>query len=170
MPFTSLNSTEIAAGKPVTNELMSKIKDNFDNHESRITDIENGQAVDYPPIILRVNGSYSDLSTGEKVGVLKTTINFGMEVTGIRIIVDKAGTSGTLSVDVLKLSGGSFVSLLTSQPTVASSSGNDASSTNAILDTTKTVLSAGDILKLDITSVQADGYSFMVRIDYEKVG
>jgi len=37
MSFTAITSTEIEAGKPVKESLFTKVKDNFDDHESRIT-------------------------------------------------------------------------------------------------------------------------------------
>lgn len=40
MAFTSLASSAVEAGKAVTQSLMSLIKDNFDDHESRIVSLE----------------------------------------------------------------------------------------------------------------------------------
>ena len=37
MSFTTITSTEVEAGKPVKESLFTKVKDNFDDHESRIT-------------------------------------------------------------------------------------------------------------------------------------
>lgn len=163
MPFTSITTTEIASGKPVAATTQTKIKDNFDNHESRIVTIESAGSA-FPPIIFRVNGGYC-----VKSALIKTTANFSFNITGIRILVDTAGSAGTIEVDVQKKTGaGVFESVLTTLPTVLFSAGNDALSTNAILNPTKVGVVAGDILRLDITSAQTDGLGFLVRIDYNR--
>jgi len=42
MAYDSINSTNVAAGKPVTTGLMNKVRTNFDDHESRINSVETG--------------------------------------------------------------------------------------------------------------------------------
>jgi hypothetical protein len=167
MAFTTLTSEEIASGKPVANTLTQKIKDNFDNHEERIVDLESGTNTVYPPLIFRCNGYYGGYTTLD--AFLKTTINFNITITGIRLLIDTAGSAGTTEVDVkYKRGGGSYTSVLSTKPSVGYASGNDALSTNAVLDSGEVDLQAGDILALYLTSVQTDGKSFLVRIDYNK--
>lgn len=167
MSYISLTTNEIATGMPVASNSQTKIKNNFDNHETRIQTLEVGGNIDYPPIIMRVNGPYDTL--GASTGILKTTTNFAITITGVRIYVDKAGASGTLTCDIkVSHSGGSYTSILTTLPSVAYSSGNDAVSTNAVLDVTKVNLSSGDIIRLDTTTIQTGAIGFMVRIDYLK--
>lgn len=40
MAFTALTSGQIASGEPVTTDLWTKTKDNFDDHQTRIGDLE----------------------------------------------------------------------------------------------------------------------------------
>lgn len=167
MSFVAITSTEIATGKPVASSTQSQIKNNFDNHETRITSLESGSATAYPPIILRVNGLYDSLSAN--TGILKTTANFALTITGVRVIVDQAGSSGTLTCDIKKShSGGSYTSVLSTLPSVGYASGNDATSTNGVVNSSTASVAAGDILRLDTTGVQTGGRNFMVRIDYTK--
>jgi hypothetical protein len=169
MSFTAINSTEIESGKPVSANTQTKIQENFDNHEDRITDLETGTSTVYPPIILRVNGPYADLSTAHRTGIIKTTTNFALQITGARLLIDTAGSTGTTQIDILKKSGGgAFASIFTTKPSVVYTAGNDALSSNTVLDATKVDLLAGDILRLDLTSVQAAAEGFLVRIDYER--
>lgn len=168
MSFVAIGSAETESGKPVTSTILGKVKENFDDHESRIQAIEGGAGVTYPPLIFRVNGPYSH--SGAVDGVVKTTTNFPIEITGIRILIDTAGTSGTTEIDVkVKSGGGSFTSVLTTKPSLSYTSGNDALSSNGVVNPTYSTLSAGDILRLDLTSVQTDGRGFVVRIDYTGV-
>ncbi len=161
MSFTAITDGEIATGEPVAATTQTKIQEDLNDHESRIQTLEI-QVGTFPPIVLRVNGYYQ-LATE----ILKTTTNSSITITGVHLLIDKAGSAGTTEIDVKVKSGvGSFTSIFTTKPSVAFSSGDDAISTNAILDATKINLIAGDILALDITSIQTDGWSFLVRIDY----
>lgn len=182
MAYKPINSSEVLSGEPVSSPLMSKVKDNFADHEERITGIETGTVVNYPPIIMRVNGPYADLGSANWTGVLKTTSNFALRITGVRLIIDRAGTTGATSINLLKSSGGgTYTSVLTTQPVVPAAAGNDAVSsglngtTAAVVNPTQETLSAGDYLRLDITSSQSGTtinnapLNFLVRIDFEKV-
>lgn len=171
MAYTTITENEIATGEPVSSITQSKIKENFDNLDSRVSTLEGGGQTVYPPMILRVNGSYGE--SGDlaipATGILKTTMNFNLTVTGVRLIIDQAGTSGATEVDLeFKRGAGSWTSIFTTKPNVGYAFGNDALSTNAILDASKVNLQAGDLLRLNITSVQARAIGCMVRIDYIK--
>lgn len=168
MAFSSITSGEIASGQPNKNTLWNKVKDNFDNHESRIADLEIGTNIQYPPIIMRIDGDPSAMA-GE-TNVLKTTCNFNLRITGIRILVDQAGASGTYEIDIQKKSGVSaYTSVLTTRPSIAYSAGSDTLSTNAVLHSTHKDCLSGDLLRLDINTVQSGGKNFLVRIDYERI-
>lgn len=167
MSFSTITTAEIATGKPNANSTWTKAKDNFDNHESRIVSLEGGSATTYPPIILRVNGYYG--SIGAQTGLLKTVTNFALTITGVRIYIDTAGSSGSTTCDIkVSYAGGAYTSIFTTLPTVAFGAGNDGVSTNAVLDAARVDLAAGDIIRLDTTATQTGGKDFMVRIDYVK--
>lgn len=167
MSFNAITTTEVGAGKPTTTTTFTKIKDNFDNHEQRIGALETGGTTTYPPIILRVNGYYA--IPGALTNVLKTVCNFDLTITGVRLYIDTAGTAGTTEID-LKVShlGGAYNSIFTTKPSVLYSVGSDGVSVNGVLDPTKVDLISGDLIRLDTTNVQTNGFGFMVRIDYIK--
>lgn len=168
MAFTSLTTQEISTGEPVTNSTMTKVKDNFDNLNTRTTSLEGGSNTIYPPILMRVNGNAAKLSL-PYTGFLKTTMNFNITITGVRIITDIAGSSGSTEIDLkFKRGANPYTSIFTSLPTVSHSVGNDAASVNGVLNPTYVDLQTGDILRLDITGVQTAGKNFIVRIDYVK--
>jgi hypothetical protein len=165
MSFTAISSGEIASGEPVAYTTQTKIKDNFDDHETRLLAIEAG-SFSYAPIILRMNGVYDVVDS-----ILKTTINFDLTITGARLLIDEAGTSGTTEIDIQVKSGvGAYASIFSTQPTSVYTDGDDFLSTDGVLDPTKVELVAGDIIRLDITSAQVAGSGFLVRIDYERTG
>lgn len=171
MTYVAITTQEIAVGESVSNSTLTKVKENFDNLDSRMTTLEGGGSTTYPPIILSVYGAYGEAGdlTIPVSGIIKTTINFPLTVTGVRILIDRAGTSGTTEIDLkFKRGIGSYTSLFSTKPSVGYVSGNDALSTNAILDPDYVDLQTGDILRLDISSVQAGAITFLVRIDYVK--
>lgn len=167
MAYVAVTTAEITTGEPTASTLLSKVKDNFSDHEVRLQDLEGGVTSSPPAIILRVNG-YAMTST-TFTGIVKTAINFNLKITGVRLYIDQAGSSGTTQVDVLyKRAAGSFTSILTTKPSVAYTAGNDAVSTNAVINTSQDDLEAGDIIRLDIDSLQVGGINFFVRLDYER--
>ena len=171
MAYIALKSTEVAAGKPTTSSLLTKVKDNLIDHETRITSVETGATTVYPPIIMSVSGPYADFTTPQRTAVLKTTTNFALLITGARLIIDSPGSSGSTQVDILKKTGsGAWFSIFTTKPSVLSSSGADALSTDGVLDATRVNIAAGDLIRLDLTSVQGGvPNGFFVRLDYNKV-
>jgi hypothetical protein len=169
MSYTAITTGEIASGEPVKADTQTKIKDNFEDHESRIQTIETGAGTTYPPMTFRINGPYGLYSSGSPfTDITRTTTNFNITITGVRVLIDTAGSSGTTEVDVLfKRGAGSWTSILTTKPSAGYASGNNYASTNGVVNATYADLLAGDLIRLDITSVQAGAASgFTVRIDY----
>lgn len=167
MSYSAITTTEIATGKPVANTTLTKVKDNFIDHETRILDLENGGAVAYPPKEMSVRGYYGD--PGIRTNWGKWFPNFDITITGVRLIIDTAGTSGSTEIDLkVNFGGGAYTSIFTTKPSVAFGAGNDAVSSNQVLDATKVDVDAGEIVRLDTTAVQTNGHTFYVRIDYVK--
>lgn len=165
MVFNPLDSTEIEEGKPVLPSTQGKIKQNFEDHESRITQVEVRNHL--PPIILRVNGPYS-LFGSPQSAVIQTAITKDLLITGVRLISDQAGSDGTLTVNIRRIRGGSDESIFSTMPSLPASAGDDATSTSGVLNVFRT-LEDGDLLELDIESVQTGGVGFMVRIDVARI-
>lgn len=167
MAFNPISSGEISTGKPVSATTQTKIKGNFDDHETRLQSLEGGATTTYTPLILEVCGPYADRA-GKK-GVVKTTTNFPIAITGVRLIIDKAGLSGITTVDVeYKRGAGAWTSIFTTKPTANASAGNDYTSAPAVLDPTKSGLLAGDLIRLNIDSAQAGGVGFFIRLDFNR--
>lgn len=167
MSFTAITTGEIESGKPVRNDTQEKVRTNFNDHESRLQSLEGGSATTYPPMIFRVGGPYGYYPAAD--GILKTTTNFPITITGVRILIDTAGSSGTTEIDVkYKRGGGAWTSILTTKPSVSYSAGNDALSSNGVVNPAEADLQAGDIIRLDTTSVQTNGIGFLVRIDFNR--
>lgn len=175
MAFTSLTTTQVAPGQPVTGTLMGLIKTDLDDHQTRLTIVEGGGSTIYAPIVLSVFGYYDAL--GVQTDLVRTTCNFNLQIIGAYIITDIAGTSGTLQVDLkfrrpsatVGQAGYVWTSIFTTQPLIAYTAGSDATSATGVLNPTYSTLLAGDLLRLDTTSLQNFGRGFNIRLDFNKV-
>jgi hypothetical protein len=172
MSWNTINSSEYTSGEPVSVEIQGKVVENLESLNDRITSLEGQGTTVYPPLIFQVKGSYGESGdlTVPATNVLKTTLNFNLTVTGVRLLIDQAGISGTTEVDLLykRAASSTYYSIFTTKPSVGYASGNDSISSNAVLDATKVNLQAGDTLRLDITDAQKRANTLIVRIDYSK--
>lgn len=168
MSFTAITTQEIAVGESVSNATQTKIKENFDNLDSRLTTVEGGGNTVYPPIIFRCNGNPALLSI-PFTNFLKTTCNFNITITGVRLIIDTAGSAGSTEIDIkFKRGSDPYTSIFSTKPSLSYTAGNDSTSSNAVLNPTYVDLQTGDIIRLDITSAQTASKNFIVRVDFTK--
>lgn len=149
MSFVVINSSEIEAGDPVTQELFTKVKDSLDNHETRILSVEAASQSIFP-IKFEVISAYASPAT---TGVIYERIFQNITLTSGKIFVVDAGVSGTTEIDIKYKRGvGAFTSIFSVAPSVAFGLGDNYLSTNGVLSTT--AILSGDILRLDITTGQ----------------
>jgi hypothetical protein len=169
MPYDGLTTGEIAAGEAVKQELFSKLKVITDDQEDRIADLEAG-LVSFDPMEFNLIGPYSGYGASQ-TDVLFDRVTFAKTLTAARLLIWQAGTSGTTQVDLLyKRGGGAWTSIFQTQPSVVYSAGDGAVSTNAVFLAGASTfdLLSGDLLKLNITSVQALGKGATLQLEFEK--
>lgn len=165
MSFTALTSAEILAGQPTRQELFTKLKADLDDHEDRMTALEAG-VNSFRPIEFDLIGFYSSFGSIQ-TAVLYDRLNFDITILAARLICWTAGSSGTTEVDVLyKRGSGAWTSIFSTRPSLASSAGDAAISTNQVLAVTS--LLAGDLMRVDIKSVQVQGQNAQIAIEYSK--
>lgn len=161
MAYSAFSSSEIAAGQPVKQELWQKVKDNFTDHETRISAVQTAVNT-VQPIVFAIVGAYYSFGAGQ-TGVATIRVPYTLTLTDAKLFVVDAGSSGTLQCDVQKKSGaGSFATIFSTSPSVAFGAGSYATSTNAALSVT--AVSNGDFLRLDITTVMADNDEFYLYL------
>ena len=167
MAFVPLTSAEISAGEPTKQELFTKIKDNEIDLDSRTTTVE-GAINAFLPIDFTLNGDYSQWGT--ITGANYERLTFNLTVTGARLLIVDVGTSGSTEVDILFDRGSGFGgnSIFTTRPSVAFGAGSLALSSNAVLDGTKKLLQAGDLLRFDLTASQTAGKNLILFLEYDK--
>jgi hypothetical protein len=167
MSFTVLPTSIIESGDPITEELWDTyVKDNFDNHESRIVGLEGGSNVVYPPYFWNVTGPYERSVPLVNCGIIR--LNFNLTVLAGRLLIGTAGTSGTTQIDFLYKRGANpFTTIFSTKPSVSFASGDYFVSTNGIINFP--TLLAGDIIRMDITTTQAGSpRNLLGLLEYEK--
>jgi hypothetical protein len=162
MSFDPLNSDEIAAGKPTKQELFTKTKGNFDDHEDRLIVVE-GAIGRLPPIEFDVVGVLNSPLTMTAALVYRIAAN--LKITAARLLIKTAGASGSVQIDIeYKRGAGAWTSILSSPVSASYALGDYAtvSGTLALQD-----FQSGDLLRMNINSVQVNMQDFSVYLENE---
>jgi hypothetical protein len=159
MAFSSISSLAIAVGAAIKAELWGKVKNNFDDHETRINNIET--VSNKIPIIKFYTLNASSFSTATGLYYWESNDNFTITNAYVQIF-EKGSLTGTFQVDILKsttnLDGASFSTIFTTKPSINYSTASDyAKSTNQVFDPTKISIVSGNYLRFDITQTPTGG-------------
>ncbi len=157
-----ITSAEIQVGKPNKAGLWTRVKEWIEDLNSRLSAVEAG-ATSRPVIPFDVIGV---LKSGFiQDGVLHYRLDIAVNLLGLRVLVITAGGSGTLTIDLeYKRGAGAWTSVLTGPVSVDYTAGNLAQEDG---DLAVTSLQAGDILRLNIDSVQDEMVDFHVYVENE---
>lgn len=165
MPFVAINSAVIESGDPVTQELWGLVQDNFDDHEARIVDLEGGGAIPFIPVEFECDGYVEDYAGTKFMGTWR--VPFDIDILAGRLRIVKAGTSGTTQIDFeYKRGANPWTSIFATKPSVSYLAGDNAISTNGVLNVLS--LQAGDIVRLNIDTAQVASWGIVGFIEYEK--
>lgn len=158
MAFTSISGSIIQVGKALKANLFSLIKTNFDDLDSRITSVE--AATNKIIIFDTIVGNASSSSTLTGLALWQAPAD--VDLTDARVgIFTKGSLGGTLEIDFKKSSSLDFssgVSVFTTKPSIVYSTASDYDeSSNAVFDGTNKLISSGDWIRLDVTSLPTGG-------------
>lgn len=168
MAFSTISSLVIAVGSAIKKELWDKVKDNFDDHESRLNAVEtNASKISIWEDVF-INGS--QFSTGTNIDYYEATTVFTITNANFRIFTVGSNT-GFLEVDIKRSTtdndDGSFVSIFTTKPKIDYSTAvDDDETTNQVFDAGQINIAIGDRLKFDITQTPTSGVAprFMLKV------
>lgn len=155
MAFNPISSLAIAVGKAIKAELWSLVKNNFDDHETRINSIETTSTK--IPIIKFYALNASSFSTATGLYYWESNDNFTITSAYVQIF-EKGTLAGTFEIDIKKsttnLDDPSFTSIFTTKPSIAFASASDYDkSTNQVFDASKINIVSGNYLRFDITQM-----------------
>lgn len=172
MAFNAISSTAIQVGKAIKKSLLTKIKDNFDDHETRINSLEAGaskvEIFNFELIGFIDNYTVSELA---QIGTFKAAVD--LTITEIKITLmngvsaSSSSSGGSLSIDIKKSSdsGATWSSILSSFPEIADGTTATGSESGSI-----TFISGGedvlvdDMLRVDVTSLKDTQGTFLITV------
>ena len=153
MAYTPINASNIQVGDSVKQELFQAIKDNFDNHETRIIAAETSGAV----LEVFDEDVHNASSAVTMTNLLSYQAKRNIRITKVTLQIYEKGSvsSGILEMDVLKASslGGTYASILTTLPDIDFSTAANFDATDGIINGSLNELIDGDYLRVDMTSL-----------------
>jgi hypothetical protein len=155
MAFTTISNTLIQVGKALKREIFTTVKDNFDDHESRINNVESfGNRVEIYNNEILLGSSFSTL-TG--LGYFKATSDFTLSSCEIQIFETGSISTGTLEIDIKKNTSPDntgMASVFSIRPSIDFSGASDFDvSSNQVFNPASDDIEIGDFLRLDVTSL-----------------
>jgi len=168
MAFSTILDAAISVGSAVKRELWLKVKNNLDDLDTRLNNVEVAANRKQVWEFTILNGSSFSTATG--LTYYEATQGFTITSAFVRIF--EVGTiTGFLEIDILRsttdLDSSSFTSIFTTKPKIDFSTASDYEATvNQVFDVTKTNISVGDFLRLDITITPTSGVlsRFMLNV------
>lgn len=159
MAFTSFTAAQITIGEANKKELWDKTKDNFDDHESRLLAVEAGTSSPFPLQFLVLGGGV----VVDEAAFFK--LPFDITITSVELTVMKAGSSGSMEVDILTNQSGSFATVFnTGNLTLSSGSGDLATASAPSFAVTD--IDEDKFFRLDIKAVQTGARDYQITIGY----
>lgn len=148
MAFTTIPSSWLVVGEAIKQRLFTRIKDDLDDHETRINTLEaqTAKTAIFDDVFV-----VSSLPTVNDI-ILHYTVLYPMTISDFKLKNFVAAGTGSITIDLLKgtsLNSGSATSMLTTTATINVASGNYQTN-SAVLDATKVDLVAGDVLFIKI--------------------
>jgi hypothetical protein len=166
MAYIPIDLSTIKVGDPIKKELLDLVRNNFEDHESRIQIIAGGSG----KIALINEDAYvlanaSGLLTGcFYVEVIQACI---ITEGSIQLFAKANATSGTLTVDVKKnttTNPSGFNSVFSTPPTLNLAVVADYSKNAGIINPAAQALAVGDILRVDITALPTALKRFRINL------
>jgi len=159
MAFTTIDPNSIEVGDALRKELFDLIKDNFDDHESRLNSLALSAGKVEIFLFDLVNGSNFSTATG--LAYYQAIETFTITNAAIRIYT-KGSLTGAVEIDIKKsttdMDNASFTTIFTTKPKVTYSGASDYdTSTNQVFNSGQININPGDILRLDITEAPTGG-------------
>lgn len=155
MTYTTIIAARYEVGDPVTADLVGDIVNNLDNLNVRVDNVEATNKKIEIFKYLFLNGSSFSTATG--LDYYRAEDTFTVTKVAIEIFEKNGVTSGILEVDVKKSvtnkDGASFSTIMTTKPSLNYATAVDyQESSNQVINTLNASVTAGQYLRLDITS------------------
>ena len=158
MAFVTIPSNAIDVGDPITKDLWDKVKENLDDLNSRTTSVEasQNQILIWSDQVLNA----ATITTGTGIDSYKAPFNLTITDASVQIY-EKGLLTGAIEID-FKVNttpdDTGMTSIFTTRPKVTLAGASDYdTSTNQVLDATKTSIAAGSFIRFDVTEFPTGG-------------
>jgi hypothetical protein len=154
LAYTSISSLAIQVGKAIKKNLFDLIKQDLDDHESRISAVETiGTVLD-----IIDETFYSATTAATLTGMYFYKAKQSLRITKVEIQIYETGSisSGSLTVDLKKsstLDPVGFSSIMTTQATINFATASDYDLNAGVINSTLNELSVNEYLRLDVTAL-----------------
>jgi predicted XRE-type DNA-binding protein len=156
MAFTTIPSSIIQVGKAIKKALFQYTKDNFDDHESRIANLEINST-----LVQIINETiYCTSRAATLTGVLFYKAQQNIRIVKVELQIFEKGSisTGTVSVDLKKgtsLNPISFTSIMTTEPEIDYAVDPDFTSDIGTINGILNEVDLNEFVRVDITSLPA---------------
>jgi len=155
--FQPILASWVEVGKALIREMFLRIKNNFDDHESRINTLEFGSS----KIVVFNNDVLltSSATTYTGVAYFASPFDFVIQQAEVQLLGRGGLTSGTLQIDFKKNTSpdpSGMTSIFTTLPSLNFATATEYQiSTNQVLDPGQSTIAIGEVIRFDITSIPA---------------
>jgi hypothetical protein len=158
MAYVTIPGSSIEVGDAISKDLWDKVKGGLDDHEDRVNALENNQA----KIIIFSGNVLGAVNAATITGRDYRVAQQDMIITDCYIQAYEVGSlSGSLQIDIktgADFDNTNLASIFTTKPSINYGTASDYDkSTNQAFDSGNTALSAGDVIRFDITSFPTGG-------------
>lgn len=170
MAFITIPSSWLEVGKSIKKGLLERIKDNQDDHESRIDNLEEKNAKQ-EIFCFEVIGYINHYTASELVGIGTYRAPLDINISEVKLVLlnntngGTSSSSGVLSIDLEKSSdnGITWNSILSQKPEIpdgVNSTGSESSLVTFIPD--GEVIAEGELVRVNVISKKDTQGSFLV--------
>lgn len=154
MTYVTISTSQIQPSKAVKTELLKKIKDNLDDHETRLALQESGGS-----IIEVLNCDFYNVSSAATMtGLFYHKALFPFTVTKVEVQIFEKGSisTGSIEIDVKKNTtpdDTGMTSILSVKPIIDFSSASDYDADSGTLNATYQDILEDEFLRVDVTAL-----------------
>lgn len=173
MAYVTIPPSWITVGEAIKKRLLTRVKDDLDDHETRINALEGGNTkIDI--FNFGVSGYFTHYSTAELKGIGFYQAPSSVIITQAKITLIShslspavSSSAGILEIDLERsVDGGlTWASILSVRPSIGAGVSADGSSSSLVsFITGGETLAAGDRLRVNVTSLKTTQGSFSVSV------
>lgn len=163
MSYNEIDDSLIQVGKPTRKEIFQTVKDNFVDHEDRISNTEAfaGKIIVFDDLVINL-AQYAGGSVLEQLIVWRAPSQTSIVTAEVTVL--ESGSAGIMEFDIKKTTNISVpgVSVFTTKPSVAYTQPSGTTSSNAIF--ASNLFNENEWLVVDITQIQTGIGRIQIRI------